>query len=111
MDSPRKILRACTREFVEMSPNREANYCCGGGGGLLMEEMKDIRIRLGKLKAEQLRQLLPLDYLATPCASCRAHFPLILESYGLQQIHHGGVVELLGKTLVLPPPTASAGQP
>jgi Fe-S oxidoreductase len=111
MDSPRKILRACTRELVEMSPNREANYCCGGGGGLLMEEMKDIRIRLGKLKAEQLRQLLPLDYLAIPCASCRAHFPLILESYGLQQIHHGGVVELLGKTLVLPPPTASAGQP
>ena len=55
LDTPREIMRACVEEFVEMTPNREMNFCCGGGSGLLMEEMMEIRMKLGRMKAEQIR--------------------------------------------------------
>ncbi|OPY12527.1 MAG: succinate dehydrogenase/fumarate reductase iron-sulfur subunit [Syntrophus sp. PtaB.Bin138] len=102
-ESPRAILRECVTDFVEMTPNREKNFCCGGGAGLLMDEMLDIRMRLGKMKAEQIKSLLPLDYVALPCASCKAQVPLLLKHYGMDEIATGGVIELAGKALVMRP--------
>ncbi len=99
VDAPRELLRACVEEFVEMTPNREMNYCCGGGSGMLMEEMMEIRMKLGKMKAEQIRRILPLDYVAVPCASCKAHVPLVLKHYGMEGVATGGVIDLLGKAL------------
>ena len=32
-EEPRELLRAICKDFVEMTPNRTENYCCGGGGG------------------------------------------------------------------------------
>jgi len=101
MDPPRDLMKACVREFVEMSPNRERNFCCGGGSGLLMDEMFEIRMRLGKMKAEQIQSLLPLDYVALPCASCKAQVPLVLRHYGMEEIQTGGVLELIGRAMVL----------
>jgi len=101
IDSPRKIMKACVTEFVEMSPNRERNFCCGGGSGLLMDEMKDIRMRLGKMKAAQIRELLPLDYVALPCASCKAQVPLLLKHYGMEEVYTGGVIDLIGRAMVM----------
>jgi Fe-S oxidoreductase len=101
MDAPREIMRSCVEEFVEMSPGRELNFCCGGGSGLLMDEMKDVRILLGKKKAEQIMAIQPLDYLALPCASCKAQMPLVLKHYGMSQIETGGVIDLLGKAIIL----------
>jgi Fe-S oxidoreductase len=104
IDAPRKLMRACVEEFVEMTPKREMNFCCGGGSGLLMDEMKDIRMRLGKMKAEQIRALLPLDYVALPCASCKAQVPLVLKHYAMDGLSTGGVIELIGKAMVLETP-------
>jgi Fe-S oxidoreductase len=101
VESPREIMRACVDDLVEMSPNRDRNFCCGGGGGLLMDEMKEIRMQLGEKKAEQVRRLLPLDYVALPCASCKAQFPLILKHYGMDEIRIGGVIDLVGRALVM----------
>jgi Fe-S oxidoreductase len=101
MDPPRHLMKACVLEFVEMTPNREKNFCCGGGSGLLMDEMFDTRMRLGKMKAEQIQSLLPLDYVALPCASCKAQVPLVLRHYGMGEIQTGGVLELIGRSLVL----------
>ncbi len=101
IDAPREIMRSCVEEFVEMSPNRELNFCCGGGSGLLMDEMKDVRILLGKKKAEQIMSIRPLDYLALPCASCKAQMPLVLKHYGMGEIRTGGVMDLLGKALIM----------
>jgi Fe-S oxidoreductase len=100
-DPPRQIMRACVEEFVEMTPNREMNFCCGGGSGLLMDEIKELRMKLGKMKADQIKALQPLDYVALPCASCKAQVPLLLKHYGMEQTGTGGVVELLGKAMVL----------
>jgi Fe-S oxidoreductase len=102
-EPPRRLLRACVEDFVELTPNREANFCCGGGGGLLMEEMQELRMRLGKQKAEQIRAVLPLDYLCSPCASCKIQLPLLLRNHGLGDIRVGGITELLGQCLTLPP--------
>lgn len=101
IDPPREIMHACVAEFVEMVPNRERNFCCGGGSGLLMDEMKDLRMKLGKMKAEQIKALQPLDYVALPCASCKAQVPLVLKHYGMEEIRTGGVVELIGRAMVM----------
>ena len=66
-----------------------------------MDEMFEIRMRLGKMKAEQIQSLLPLDYVALPCASCKAQVPLVLRHYGMEDIQTGGVLELIGRALVL----------
>ncbi|MEZ4600846.1 MAG: (Fe-S)-binding protein [Syntrophotaleaceae bacterium] len=100
VEAPRRLLRACVEEFVEMTPNRQSNYCCGGGGGLLMEEMLDLRMRLGKQKADQIRAVTPLDYLCSPCASCKTQMPLLLKNHGLGDIRVGGITELLAQCLV-----------
>lgn len=101
LNSPRLLMQACVTEFVEMTPNRERNFCCGGGSGLLMDEMKELRMQLGKMKAEQIRTLQPLDYVAAPCASCKAQIPLVLKHYGMGDTACGGVMDLLGRALVM----------
>jgi Fe-S oxidoreductase len=66
----RRILRRVTRDFVEMTPNREYNYCCGGGGGMLsMSEYADRRVASGQVKADQIRAT-GAKIVATPCHNC-----------------------------------------
>lgn len=100
-DAPRRILQACVTDFVEMTPNRELNYCCGGGSGLLMDEMMDVRMKLAKMKSEQLRPLGRLDALVAPCASCKAQFPHIIKHYQLDIAKVSGLMEILGLALRL----------
>ena len=61
--------------------------------------MLEFRMKLGKMKAEQIRRLLPLDYVAVACASCKAQMPLVLGHYGMEEVRCGGVIDLLGKAL------------
>ena len=66
-----------------------------------MEEMLEIRMKLGRMKAEQIRRLLPLDYVAVACATCKAQIPLLLGHYGMEEVKSGGVIDLLGKAVQL----------
>ncbi len=100
-DAPRQVLQACVTDFVEMAPNRELNYCCGGGSGLLMEEMMETRMKLAKMKAEQLRELGRLDALVAPCASCKAQLPHVIKHYGLDIAKVSGIMEIFGNALQL----------
>ncbi len=101
VEQPRQILRACVEEFVEMTPNREENFCCGGGSGILMDEMLEIRVKLGQKKAEQVGQLGPLDYLAIPCSICKAQLPPVMKHYGLEKLRMGGIMDLLAQAIQL----------
>jgi Fe-S oxidoreductase len=101
IEQPRKILRAIVDDFVEMTPNREQNFCCGGGSGILMDEMKEIRMQLGKKKAEQVKALGKLDFLVIPCSICKAQIPTVLEHYGMKDLPLGGLMDLVGKALVM----------
>ncbi len=66
----RYILKKSVKNFVEMVPNREKNFCCGGGGGqLAMTRFAERRIKAGKLKAEQIKNT-GAKIVATPCHNC-----------------------------------------
>lgn len=57
--------------FVEMTPNRMNNYCCGGGGGALQAGHRDERQAFGRIKFDQIMDT-GADYVAVPCHNCHA---------------------------------------
>jgi len=70
VEEQRYILKHATANFVEMTPNREKNYCCGGGGGqLAMTRFTERRLKVGKIKADQIRST-GAKVVATPCHNC-----------------------------------------
>lgn len=70
VEEQRYLLRRACLDFVEMVPNREENFCCGGGGGqLAMTEFASLRVRVGKIKADQVRQT-KAKVVVAPCHNC-----------------------------------------
>jgi Fe-S oxidoreductase len=70
LEEQRFVLGKAVTNFVEMTPNRENNYCCGGGGGQLsMGEFRDRRVGSGREKADQIRKT-GARIVATPCHNC-----------------------------------------
>jgi len=70
IEEQRFILENSVTNFVEMTPNRIDNYCCGGGGGQLsMSEFNERRIASGKIKADQIKNT-GAEIVATPCHNC-----------------------------------------
>jgi Fe-S oxidoreductase len=71
-------LKAITREilsylvepgyFVEMSPNKEHNYCCGGGGGF--NGMGIFRPQRNRALMVKRDQILATAKLVAPCHNC-----------------------------------------
>ncbi|HRZ42772.1 MAG TPA: (Fe-S)-binding protein [Bacteroidales bacterium] len=70
IEPQRKILKASVGQFVEMTPNRADNYCCGGGGGqLAMSEYNERRMKIAEIKADQIRKT-GASVVVTPCHNC-----------------------------------------
>jgi Fe-S oxidoreductase len=69
----RFVVKACVGEenFIDMTPNRSNNFCCGGGGGFLQSGYPDERRAYGKLKADQILAT-KAAYAITPCHNCHA---------------------------------------
>jgi Fe-S oxidoreductase len=102
VDQPREILRACVKDFVEMTPSGRDNYCCGGGGGTVsVDELHDYRMKVaGKLKAEQIRKT-GAQIVATPCANCKKQLRELMKFYDLP-VEVVGVHDLVLKAIRLP---------
>ena len=85
VEQPRILLRHICRDFVEMSPTREENICCGGGGGTVsIDEIKQFRMDIGgKTKAEQIEKT-GAQYVVTPCANCKKQTDEILAAHKLK---------------------------
>jgi Fe-S oxidoreductase len=82
-EQPRDIVAAIAPDFVDMTPNREKQWCCGGGGGIVaMEEFNDVRIKSGGKKVEQIRAT-GATVLACPCENCRLQITELNEVHGL----------------------------
>ena len=73
--------------FVDMQPNRSANYCCGGGAGFLQAGMTVQRRTYGKRKFDQIAAT-GAAYVLTPCHNCHSQIDDIGTFYG----GHYGVV-------------------
>ena len=67
--------------FIDMQPNRSANYCCGGGGGFLQAGMSAERRAYGKRKYDQI-QATRADYVLTPCHNCHSQIVDLGAHYG-----------------------------
>jgi Fe-S oxidoreductase len=100
LDEPREILRAICKDFVEMTPNRTENLCCGGGGGTVsIDEVRKFRTGLmGKKKAEQIRAT-GAKIVAAPCANCKKQLKEVCEDNGLKDVEVIGVHDLLLKAI------------
>ncbi len=83
IEPQRRVLRAAARDFVEMTPNRERNWCCGGGGGLLAaSEHRERRLRSGRPKADQIRAT-GAKVVVSPCHNCIDQLMELNRHYGL----------------------------
>jgi len=84
VEQPREIIRHIAQDFVEMTPNKTMNYCCGGGGGTVsLDEMHDFRMRIGgKVKADQLKAT-GADIVIAPCANCKKQLRELIDYYKL----------------------------
>jgi len=82
-DLARELAGQVTGELVEMSPNRERNYCCNGGTGpLRMPENNDLRRHISRIKADQIRAT-GASRVVTPCAVCMLTLEDVCQTYGL----------------------------
>jgi len=74
--------------FVDMTPNRSNNYCCGGGGGFLQSGLPEARRGYGKMKADQIIAT-GAHYAITPCHNCHAQIHDLSEFYegGWHSVH------------------------
>jgi Fe-S oxidoreductase len=81
-EQPREILKRLTDDFVEMQPNRQANWCCGGGGGLVVIGEKDFRMKSAKVKADQVKAT-GAEILCTACENCHSQLSDLNEHYKL----------------------------
>ncbi len=84
VDQPREILRSFVKDFVDMEPHGQENYCCGGGGGLVsVDEIHEYRMEIGgKIKVEQLQKT-KADIVIAPCANCKKQLKELVEYYEL----------------------------
>ncbi len=79
-EQPREILKYICEDYVEMTPNREENICCGGGGGTVsIDEVRPYRTSVsGKAKADQVRAT-GAKYCVAPCANCKKQMKELME--------------------------------
>jgi Fe-S oxidoreductase len=84
VEQPRDLLKAICSDYVEMTPNRRDNICCGGGGGTVsMDELRPYRTLVGgKAKAEQIRAT-GAKYCVAPCANCKKQLKELMEDQGV----------------------------
>ncbi len=83
-EKARDIIRATCENFVEMTPNREHNYCCGAGGGVINcgPPFKTKRMLSSRVKADQIRRT-GAEVVITPCHNCHSGIHDILHHYKL----------------------------
>jgi Fe-S oxidoreductase len=109
-EEPRRLLQAMTDNFIEMTPNRTENWCCGGGGGLAVMDgpekvpyldgtFMDYRMKVGKMKVDQITAT-GANYVAAPCANCKRQVMQLMEHYDTG-VKTGGVFDLFGKAIVM----------
>lgn len=82
IEEPRRVIAALGGDFVELTPNREDNWCCGGGGGLISLGEREFRMKSSKVKAEQLRAA-RANVVCSACENCQSQLSDLNEHYSL----------------------------
>lgn len=83
MDEIRFVVKSAVENLVEMNPYGKDNFCCGGGGGALaMSEYNDRRLKIGKIKADQIAKT-GAKVVITPCHNCVDQLTQLNHTYKL----------------------------
>lgn len=83
IEEPRYVLHQLTSNFIEMTPNREYNLCCGGGGGLVALENEEFREKTGKAKVNQIKET-RAAIVATGCENCHTQLNFLNDKYKME---------------------------
>ncbi|MHB1454720.1 MAG: (Fe-S)-binding protein [Saccharofermentanales bacterium] len=81
-EDPRFVLNALAEDFVEATPNREMNWCCGGGGGLVAMGELEFRMKSSKVKVDQIRNT-GAAVICTICENCHSQLTDLNEYYNM----------------------------
>ncbi|MEJ2641547.1 MAG: (Fe-S)-binding protein, partial [Desulfosarcinaceae bacterium] len=86
-EKARYVAHAICETVIEMTPNREHNYCCAAGGGVINcgPPYKNTRIKGNRIKAEQLfaAKTRGAQVLVAPCHNCHSGLHDIVHHYGV----------------------------
>lgn len=84
MDKLREVVHTLCPNVVEMTPNREHNFCCCAGGGVINcgPPFKGVRIEGNRIKADQLRAT-GVKTVIAPCHNCHGGLEDIIHHYKL----------------------------
>jgi Fe-S oxidoreductase len=86
-EKSRYVTRALCENLIEMTPNREHNYCCAAGGGVINcgPPYKMTRMNGNRVKAEQLfaAKSRGAQVLIAPCHNCHSGLEDIVHHYGV----------------------------
>ena len=101
VDQPRELLKVIAKDYVEMTPRGERNYCCGGGGGTVsIDEMHEFRMTIGgKIKVDQIRAT-GADIVVAPCANCKKQLRELVKHHDLN-VEIKGLHDLLYQAIEL----------
>ena len=96
----RFVVKSAVPELIEMDPYGNENFCCGGGGGMLaMSEYNERRLKVGEIKAEQIRKT-GANVVITPCHNCVDQLSQINHTYKLG-VEIKSIAEVVADALVL----------
>lgn len=101
-EAGRYLMNKLFKNFVDMNPNGNYNFCCNGGGGMIPAgpPFRERRIAGGKVKAEQIRAT-GAKIVVTPCHNCYDQVGDLRKAYDLDY----KVIqfkELLDECLIIP---------
>ncbi|MHA2298050.1 MAG: (Fe-S)-binding protein [Candidatus Hodarchaeales archaeon] len=98
IEEPRVILKAMTRNFVELPENKLESRCCGGGG-LLQIFDSEMAINISSRRIRQANEL-NIDILVSACPACEMTLREGVKKTG-SSIEVIDIVELVAKQLGL----------
>lgn len=101
LEEPRYVLKHTVERFVEMTPNREHNWCCGGGGGVVaVPDFDETRLAGGKMKSEQIKKT-EAQVVTTTCDNCKLQLSDLVQHYGLN-VRIEGIIDVTSRALIYP---------
>lgn len=96
----RFVVKSAVPELIEMDPYGNENFCCGGGGGMLaMSEYNERRLKVGEIKANQIKAT-GADVVITPCHNCVDQLMQIDHTYKLG-VEIKSVAEVVADALII----------
>ncbi len=99
-NSLRYVVKQVVPELIEMTPTGSDNFCCGGGGGMLaMSEYNERRLKVGEIKANQIKAT-GAQVVITPCHNCVDQLSQINHEYKLN-VEIKSLAEVVADALVI----------